>query len=148
MSLRELKELKKIRNRRMEQQLAEMQEKRRQMDGYAQQLNQARTDLTNYQHWRLEQQEIRFKALQSQPFTPEALQEYQGQLQNMLIQEQFYYQAITSAENQLKASENAFQASKQKSDQMTMQFEKMKEIVDIQAKAHALATSEDRAPDP
>lgn len=148
MSLRELKELKKIRNRRMEQQLAEVQEKRRQIDGYAQQLQQARNDLTNYQHWRLEQQEKRFKELQGQPFTPNALQDYQGQLQNMLAQEQFYYQAITAAEKQLKASEEAFQVSKKKSDQMTLQYEKMKEIVEIEAKAIALATSEDRAPDP
>ncbi|WP_020560414.1 type III secretion system stalk subunit SctO [Thiofilum flexile] len=148
MSLNDLKELKKIRNRRMEQQLAEMQEKRRQVDGYTQQLQQAKNDLSDYQHWRLQQQETRFKALQSQPFTPEALREYQGQLENMLMQEQFYYQAISAAENQLKASEAAWQESKQKSDQMTLQYEKMKEIVEIEAKAVALAKSEDRAPDP
>lgn len=148
MSLNELKQLKKIRNRRMEQQLAEMQEKRRQVDGYNQQLQHAKNELSTYQHWRLEQQEARFKALQSQPFTPEALREYQGQLENMLMQEQFYYQAISTAENQLKASEAAFQSSKQKSDQLTLQFEKMKEIVEIEAKAVAYAKSEDRAPDP
>ena len=143
-----LKELKKIRSRRMEQQLAEMQEKRRQVEGHTQQLQQARHNLAQYQVWRLEQQEIRFKELQSKPFTPEALGEYQGQLENIRQQESHYNHAISEAEKKLKAAEQALLDSKAKSDEITLKYEKMKEIVDIEDKQLAFARSEDRAPDP
>jgi len=143
-----LKELKKIRNRRMEQQLAEMQEKRRQVEGYSAQLQQARIELLNYQQWRLEQQELRFKELQSKPFSPEAFQDYHAQLESIRMQEQYYQQAIKDAEEKLKKAEAAWVESKQKSDETTLKYEKMKEIVDIEAKNLAFANSEDRAPDP
>lgn len=133
MSLEQLRQLRRIRNRRMEKQYTIVQEHRRQVEGYERQLQEAHERLKQFQQERLARQDAYFRELQSQPFTPEAMREYQTKVQQLVSEEEFHAQQIPECEKKLENAKQAFEKCQKESNQLTLQHEKMKEIIEVKS---------------
>ncbi len=130
-----LDQLQRIRARRLEKQLSEVQIQKSALQTAEAQLAQAHQNLEQFHHNRLQMQENMFQHMLGQASNPQALFDYRDKLDRLLIQEEQLKAAIPVAQQQVEAAKQNFLAAKQVANQLAMKNEKTKEIIEIQAKA-------------
>ncbi|MFN3785512.1 MAG: type III secretion system stalk subunit SctO [Thiothrix sp.] len=127
-----LEQLKKIRSRRMDQCVIELQEQRRILAEQEATLRARQQQLVEFGRWRLQYQESLFAKLQDQPFTPQALLDYQKVLQQLSQEEQRLREQLGAAEQALQTAYTQVQAAQQNSKVANLKLEKIKEIIKTQ----------------
>ncbi|HPE58805.1 MAG TPA: YscO family type III secretion system apparatus protein [Thiolinea sp.] len=143
-----LEKLQKIRARRLDKQLSLVQERKSQMLAAEQHLHQARQELEQFHHWRINHQESLFKGLQGQTFGPEAIFEYRNTLESLGQKEEMLHAAIQQSNEQLKRAQEAYANERQVANALAMKNEKTKEIVEIMNKEDAqIALSKENTPE-
>jgi len=129
-----LDQLQKIRERRMEKQLSELQAKREAMQQAEAQLAQAYQNLEQFHNQRLNQQESMFQTMLGQATSAQALQDYHSRLESLTAEEEQLRAAIPSAQQRVEEAKQQFLTAKKEANALAMKNEKTKEIVDIQSK--------------
>lgn len=124
-----LEQLQKIRSRRVEQCFIELQEQRRILAEHEQLRHAKRQQLLEFKQWRLNHQESLFATLQDQPFTPQALLDYQKTLQQLSVEEQHLREQLDAAEQALQTAYAQLQAAQRRSNEANLKLEKIKEIM-------------------
>lgn len=144
-----LVELQKIRERRLEKKQTEVIQAKQAIADAEQNLAQTIIKVDQFRQWRLTHQEELFKDLQSLPFTPHALQEYQTKLLTLLQQEEQLRAEIPNAQKLVEAANQHLVKVRTEMNALAMKNEKTKEIVETQHKAEvqlALYVEENQDP--
>lgn len=130
-----LVELQKIRARRLEKKQTEVLQYKQAVVDAERNLAQAIVKTDQFRQWRLTHQEELFKGLQSQPCTPQSMQDYQTNLLALAHQEEQLRSAIPNAQNLLEQANQALSRIRAEMNALAMKNEKTKEIVETQHQA-------------
>lgn len=127
-----LDQLQKIRERRLEKQLTEVQIKKEAVEAAEKSLTTARKALEDFHLWRLSQQDSLFQELISQASGLQAMQEYRQKIAHLSVQEEQLQAKVPLAQKMVEQAMQQFVEAKKAANALAMKNEKTKAIVDIQ----------------
>ena len=130
-----LEKLQEIRERRLDKQRKEVQERKAIMDQAELKLEESRQNLTQFHQWRLNHQEDLFKGLQGQACSPQGMFEYRAKLEKLSEEEEALKSAIVQAQEELKETQQHYVQARKVANELSLKNEKTKEIIEIQEKA-------------